>query len=195
MWSEQTDIGSKDRLPVVCVFRRRHHRIPVRLQEGTCGEHDEFHGKSGIRDQTHKLPEESQVGGLRILQHTNPLFLMGFPQRKPLAELFFRDIKPLTELFNGMKTGEVLAKNKEDEEQTIAGIGDNDIRENGVGMLTVIAEYTHNAEVFFLLLTVLKVNDGSAVVIVDVTVPGTSTDGAGLRFRLKAYHEGVKNRF
>lgn len=94
-----------------------------------------------------------------------------------------------------METGEVLAKNKEYEEQAVAGVWDDDIRKDGMGMLTAVTEYTHDAEILFLLLTVLKVDDGSAVVIVDVTVPGTTADGTGLQFWLKPCHEGVKNRF
>lgn len=41
----------------------------------------------------------------------------------------------------------------------------------------------------------LKVNDGAAIVIVDVTVTSASTDGTGLKVGLKLSHVGIKKRF
>ena len=40
-----------------------------------------------------------------------------------------------------------------------------------------------------------EVDDGAAIVIVDVTVTGASTDGTGLKFGLKLSHVGIKKRF
>ena len=62
-------------------------------------------------------------------------------------------------------------------------------------MLTAVAEYTHDAEILFLPPVGSKVDDGSAVVIVDMAVSGASTDGTGLQFRTKLLHIGVKKRF
>ena len=39
------------------------------------------------------------------------------------------------------------------------------------------------------------VNDGSAVIIVDMAVSGAPTYRTGLQFRLKQFHVGVKKRF
>jgi len=94
-----------------------------------------------------------------------------------------------------MKPGEVFAQDKEDEEQAVAGIGDNDIGKDGMGMLTAVTEHTHDAEIFFLLSARSEVNDGSAVIIVDMAVSGTPADGTGLQIRLKLLHVGVKKRF
>lgn len=110
-------------------------------------------------------------------------------------ELLQGDIKVLTEMLDGMKPRKVFTQDKEDEEQTVAGIGDDDIRKDGMGMHTAVAEYTHDAEILFLLSAGSEVNDGSAIIIVDMTVSGTSTDGTGLEFRLKLFHVGVKKRF
>ena len=96
---------------------------------------------------------------------------------------------------NELIGGEFNLRKIGDENLRINRIGDNDIRENGVGMLTVVTEYTHDTEVFFCFSAALKVNDRPAIIIVDVTVPGTSTDGTGFQLRPKACHEGVKNRF
>ena len=40
-----------------------------------------------------------------------------------------------------------------------------------------------------------EVDDGAAIVIVDVTVTGASTDGTGLKVGLKHSHVGIKKRF
>ncbi len=110
-------------------------------------------------------------------------------------ELLLRDIKVFAELFKGMEPGEVLAQDKEDEEQAVAGIGDNDIRKGGMGMLTAVTEYTHDAEILLMLSSGFKVNDGSAVIIVDMAVSGASTDGTGFQLWLKLPHVGVKKRY
>ena len=93
-----------------------------------------------------------------------------------------RDIKAFAELFDGLESGKVSAQDKE---QAVAGIGDNDIRKDGMGMLTAVTEYTHDAEILLLLSSGFKINDGSAVIIVDMAVSGVSTDGTVLQLWLK----------
>lgn len=110
-------------------------------------------------------------------------------------KLLLRDIKAFAELFDGMESGKVFAQDKEDKEQTVAGIRDNDIRKDGMGMLTAVTEYTHDAEMLLMLSSGFKVNDGSAVIIVDMAVSGASADGTGLQLWLKLPHIGVKKRF
>lgn len=141
------------------------------------------------------MPVESVIVCFGIIQYAKPLFLVGFPESQPFMELFFRDIKALTELFDGMESGEVFPQDKEDEEQAVAGIRDNDIRKDSMGMFTAFAEYTHDAEILFLLSAGQEVNDGSAIITVDVTVSGTSTDGTCFQLGLKLLHVGVKKRF
>ena len=41
----------------------------------------------------------------------------------------------------------------------------------------------------------VEVNDGSTIVIVDVTVTGASADGTGFKVGLKLSHVGIKKRF
>ena len=52
-----------------------------------------------------------------------------------------------TELFDGKTTCKILPKKAQDEEQAVAGIRDNDIRKNGVCMLTAVTENPHHTEV------------------------------------------------
>ncbi|MDD7077826.1 MAG: hypothetical protein PUI42_06885 [Lachnospiraceae bacterium] len=129
------------------------------------------------------------------IQHTEPLLLVRIPECQPFMELLGGYIKTLTELFEGMKPGKVFPQDKEDKEQAVAGIRDNDIRKDSVGMHAAIAEYTHDTEILFQLSAGLEVDDGSAVIIVYVTVTGASTDGTGLPMWLELCHVGVKKRF
>ena len=156
---------------------------------------DKFHGKGRIRIQQDKLPEEGCITGFRSIQHAKPLLPVRFPENQPFVELLRGNIKTFTELFDGTKTGAVFPQNKKDKEQAVAGIRDNDIWKDGMGMLTAVAEYPHDTEVIFLLSAGTEVNDRSAVVIVDMAVSGATTDGTGFQFGLKLLHVGVKKRF
>ena len=100
-----------------------------------------------------------------------------------------------TELFDGKTTCKILPQKAQNEEQAVAGIRDNDIRKNGVGMLTAVTENSHHTKVGLFSLTCLEVNDGAAIVVVDVTVTGASADGTGLKVGLKHSHIGIKKRF
>ena len=100
-----------------------------------------------------------------------------------------------TELFDGKTTCKVLSKKAQDEEQAVAGIRDNDIRKNGVGMLTAVTENPHHTKVGLFSFTCLEVDDGATIVVVDVTVPGASADRTGLKVGLKLSHVGIKKRF
>ncbi len=159
------------------------------------GEPYEIHGEGRIRIKQDELPEESSVVSFRSTQYAEPLIFVRLPERQPFMELLFRGIKAVTELFDGMKSGKVFAQDKEDEEQTVGGIGDDDIRKDSMGMFTAVAKYTHDAEIFFLLPAGSEVDDGSAIITMDVAVSDTPTDGTGFQFRLKLLHVGVKKRF
>ena len=117
------------------------------------------------------------------------------PQGKPLIELLDGDLISFTELFNSKTTCKVLPKKAQNEEQAVAGIRDNDIRKNGMGMLTAVTENPHHTKVGLFSLACLEINDGAAIVVVDVTVTGASTDGTGLKVGLKLSHVGIKKRF
>ncbi len=86
-------------------------------------------------------------------------------------------------------------RRRRNEEQAVAGIRDNDIRKNGVGMFTAVTENSHHTKVGLFSLTCLEVKDGAAIVVVDVTVTGASADGTGFKVGLKHSHIGIKKRF
>ncbi len=88
-----------------------------------------------------------------------------------------------------------MSQKAQNEEQAVAGIRNNDIGKNGVGMLTAVTENPHHTEVGLFSFTGLEVNDGAAIVVMDVTVTGASADRTGLKFGLKLSHVGIKKRF
>ena len=86
----------------------------------------------------------------------------------------------------------VLAEDVEDEKQAVAGIRDDKIRQDGVGMSAAFTEYPEDTEFLFCFLFCFEVNDRTFIVTVDMAVPGTSTDGTGFQMWLKTLHIGIK---
>ena len=58
-----------------------------------------------------------------------------------------------------------------------------------------LSQKTRNTEVGLFAFAGLEVDDGAAIVVVDVTVTGASADGTGLKVWLKLSHVGIKKRF
>ena len=113
----------------------------------------------------------------------------------PFEKLVPGDSISFTELLNGGKSGKVFPEDAQDKEQAVAGVRDDDIRKDGVRMVTAVTEDPEDAEIRFLLCAGAEVNDGSAVVAMDVAVSGTPADGTGLQFRPKQSHVGIEERF
>ena len=118
---------------------------------------------------------------------------MQLPKRDPFAELVFRYIISFTDLFNCMKMGEELSKDAKNEEQAIAGIRNDNVRQNSMSMLAAVAEYTHDAEIILDRSTMTKVNDSSFVVVMDVTSTLCFADWTGLKLRHELSHKSIKN--
>ena len=92
---------------------------------------------------------------------------MQLPKGEPLTELVFRDIIAFTGLFDCMKMGKVFSQDTKDKEEPITGIRNDNVRENSMRMLTAVTGYTHDAEVVLDGMTITKVNDSSAIVVVN----------------------------
>lgn len=120
---------------------------------------------------------------------------MGFKKGNPFEKLVPGDSISFTELFDGVKSCKVFPEYAQDKEQAVAGVRDDDIREDGMCMVAAVTEDPEHTKIRFLLCAGLEVNDGSAVVIMDMAVSSASTDGAGLQFRPKQSHVGIKQRF
>ena len=120
---------------------------------------------------------------------------MGFEKGNPFEKLVLGDSISFAELFNGGKSGKVFPEDAQDKEQAVAGVRDDDIGKDGMCMVTAVTEDPEDAEIRFFLSAGLEVDDGSAVVVMDVAVSGASADGTGLKFGLKFSHVGIKKRF
>ena len=62
-------------------------------------------------------------------------------------------------------------------------------------VIAAVTEDPHDAEFILFKTSVSEINDGPAVIIVNVTVLGGTTDETGLPLRLKLYHVGFKEIF
>ena len=62
-------------------------------------------------------------------------------------------------------------------------------------MVTAVTEYPGSTEIRFFLSAGFKVNDGPAVVVMNVTVSAAPADVTGFQFRAKQGHVGIKKRF
>lgn len=60
-------------------------------------------------------------------------------------------------------TGKVLSQKVQNKEQTIAGIRDNDIRKDGMGMFAAVTEDAHHTKVRFFLISRQEVDDRAPV--------------------------------
>ena len=89
----------------------------------------------------------------------------------------------------------VLAEDVQDEKKAVAGIRDDEVRKYGVGMPTAFTEYPEDAKFVFRFLSCFEINDGTSIVIMNMAVPGTSTDRTGFQMWLKTLHIGIKQRF
>ena len=61
-----------------------------------------------------------------------------------------------------------------------------------MSMLAAITENPHDTELIPFRMPISKIDDGSAIIVMDVAVSGGTTDGAGLFFRLKLSHVGLE---
>ena len=120
---------------------------------------------------------------------------MGFEKGNPFEKLVLGDSISFAELFNGGKSGKVFPEDAQDKEQTVAGVRDDDIRKDSMCMAAAVTEDPEDAELRFFLCAGSKVDDGSAVVVMDVAVSFASTGGTGLQTGLKFSHVGIKKRF
>ena len=72
---------------------------------------------------------------------------MGFEKGDPFEKLVPRDTISFAELLSGVKSGKVFSEDAQDKEQTVAGVRDDDIRKDGVRMVTALTEDPEDTEI------------------------------------------------
>src|SRR5699024_11584650 len=99
-------------------------------------------GEKGILRQPGNPKEEIQPGGFRVFQHPEPfLFVLG-KDLFPFIELVPGNAEAFTEGLNGRTVQESFRQDTEDKKEAITGIGDDHIREDGMGMPARSEEHT-----------------------------------------------------
>lgn len=97
-------------------------------------------------------------------------------------------------MFQGKAVEEILGQDTEDKEQAIAGIRDDEVREDGMGMAAGTGQ-TQDAEAVAYGEAVYEINEGTVIIGMDQARAFCPTAGAGPEFLAEAGHERIKQDF
>ena len=164
------------------------------LEEGLCKTADKGGGEIRIGRLGEKDLQEGKAGSLHGRKHAEPLLLLRLEEIQPAAQLGKGDGEALTESLHGRQTQEILREDAEEEEQAIAGVGDDEVREDGMGMATGTDE-AHDAEAVADRGTAYEVHQGTVITGMDAASPPGPTAGTGLQLRAEPGHEGTEQGF
>ena len=151
----------------------------MRLEEGLCKTADKGGGEIRIGRLGEKDLQEGKAGSLHGGKGTEPLLLLRLEEIQPAAQLGKGDGEALTEPLHGRQAQEILRQDTEEEEQAIAGVGDDEVREDGMGMAAGTDE-AHDAEAVADLGAANEVHQGAVIVGMDAAGSLYPTAGTGL---------------
>ena len=114
--------------------------ISVGLQEGISGFIRKAVGEKGILRQPDNSQKEIQSGSFGVFQHPKPFLFMLGKDLFPFIELVPGNAEAFTEGLNGRTVQESFRQDTEDKKEAITGIGDNHIREDGMGVRAAFAD-------------------------------------------------------
>lgn len=172
MWWVENGSGVEHLLAV----RRR---IFVGLEEGKGKAADKSGSEIRIAGDLKKVFQEGESGCLHGREHAHPLFFLPPEKGKPEVKLFLGNLEALTEPFYGSKAQEILCKDAEDEEKTVGGIRDDEIREDGMGM-TAGTDKAQDAEAVPDVSASHEINQGTVIIGMDGAGALHPAAGAGL---------------
>ena len=86
---------------------------------------------------------------------------------------------------------EILCQDTEDEEQAVAGIGDDEIREDGMGMAAG-ADEAKDAEAVSDRGAIYEIHQGTVIIGMDLAVACCPAEGTGLQLGTESNHERLK---
>ncbi|HBA49024.1 MAG TPA: hypothetical protein DCZ91_14745 [Lachnospiraceae bacterium] len=187
MWLWKSSSWAEDLLAV----RRR---IFMGLEEGPGKTADKGGGKIRISRLGGQGLQEGKARGFHGGKHAEPFLLLYPEELQPPVQLVKGDGEACAEPFHSGKVQEILRQDTEEEEQTVTGVGDDEIREDGVGMAAG-ADETHDAEAVPDRDAVHEVHQGTVIVGMDPAGAFRATAGTGLKFRMEVIHEGIKQGF
>lgn len=122
------------------------------------------------------------------------MLFMVMPYGKPVIKQVAGDGKTFTDALSSIKSRKVLRKNTEDKEQSISGIGNDKIREDGMCMPTG-ADEPRNTEFMVDRFSIDKVSDGTAIISMDMAGTLSAAAWTGSDFRTESFHKRIKERF
>ncbi|KAI4450499.1 hypothetical protein C823_005036 [Eubacterium plexicaudatum ASF492] len=93
--------------------------------------------------------------------------------------------------FQVIKVQEILCQDTEDEEQAVAGIGDDEIREDGMGMAAGTDE-AKDAEAVSDRGAVYEIHQGTVIIGMDLAAARCPAEGTGLQLGAESNHERLK---
>lgn len=169
-------------------------RIFVGLEEGDSKTADKCTGKVRVTRHLKKLFQEREAGCLHGRKHPHPFLLLPPEEAKPVVKLFLCDKEALTEPFHRSGTQEILRKNPEDKKETVGGVRDDEVREDGMGMAAGTGK-AQDAEAVADRTPLNKVNKGAVIVSMDSAGAFRPAAGTGLGFGTETGHEGIKKFF
>ena len=161
------------------------------LEEGLCKTADKGGGEIRIGCLHEQGFQEGKAGSLHGGKGTEPLLLLRLEEIQPAAQLGKGDGEAFAEPFHSGKAQEILRQDTEEEEQAIAGVGDNEVREDGMGMAAGTDE-AHDAEAVADRGTTYEVHQGTAIIGMDAAGTPGPTAGTGLQLRAETGHEGTE---
>ncbi len=113
----------------------------------------------------------------------------------PFIKLVPGNAEAFTEGLDGRTVQESFRQDTEDKKEAITGIGDNHIREDGMGVPAAFADQPEDRDFLYNGLPMDKIDDAAAIVRMDMAVAGGTANGAGLRFRAEGSHVGLEQNF
>ena len=154
-------------------------RIFMGLEEGFCKTADKGGSKIRIGGLGDQCLQEGEGRDFHRGKCPEPFFLLHQEEFQKTVQLGKGDGETPAESLYRRKVQEILCQDTEDEEQAVAGIGDDEIREDGMGMAAGTDE-AHDAEAVADRDTTYKVDQGTAVIGMDAAGTPGPTAGTGL---------------
>ena len=165
------------------------------LQEGIGGFGDKTSGKQGELRQLRDHQKEIQPGSFGVFQYPQPFLFVPGKELSPSVKLVHGDTEAFTEALEGGTMEKSLSQDPEDKEKAIAGIGDDHIREDSMGVPAAFTNQPEDRDLLCDRLPMDKIDDAAAIVSMDMAVAGGTADGAGLPFGAERSHIGLEQNF
>ena len=149
------------------------------LEEGDSEAADKPGCKNRVRGHPEKAVQEREAGGLQRREHAQPFFFLPSEQGKPAVKQLRGNGETFAEFFDGSRAQEIRCQDMEDEEQAVRRIGDDEVRQDGMGVAAGTNE-TEDADTVPDWFSTQEIYQGTSIVGMDgAGSPGT-TAGAGL---------------